>query len=147
MDEKKRIKDIYNCEYSISEGEVYPLQSWYAQLISKNLDELEVLDVVRMIRQNEFLDLAIFKAINYLNENTFVGDMYDGEVLENLSKLNIRFLIKYINELDNILKKALEENESHEWLCEEEKDEFEELVRKFLKKINIGSYSLKKAMD
>lgn len=139
MDEKRKIKEIYNCNYAIPEGEVYPLQSWYAQLINKNFEELEVLDVLRMIRQNEFLDLAISKAINYLKKNPFVGDMYEGEVLEKLSKLDISYLITYIDEIDNILKKALDESKTHEWLCEEEKDEFKELIKNFSKKLVLKS--------
>lgn len=139
MDEKRKIKEIYNCSYTIPEGEVYPLQSWYDQLINKSIDELEVLDILRMIRQNEFLDLAISEAIKYLKKNPFVGDMYEGEVLEKLSELDISHLMTYIDEIDNIFKKALDENRTHEWLCEEEKDEFEELIKKIYKKLVLRS--------
>lgn len=139
MDEKRKIKDIYNCSYTIPEGEVYPLQSWYEQLINKSIDEIEVLDILRMIRQNEFLDLAISEAIKYLKKDPFVGDMYEGEVLDKLSEMDISYLMAYIDEIDNILEKALDENKTHEWLCEEEKDEFEDLIKNFHLKLVLKS--------
>ena len=36
---------------------MYPLQKWYNQLIDKNVSEIGVSDVLRMIRQNEFIDI------------------------------------------------------------------------------------------
>lgn len=136
IDEKRKIKDIYNSDYTLPEGEVYPLQRWYAQLINKNFNELEVLDVVRMLRQNEFVDLAIAKAVRYLEKDPFVGDMYEGEILEKISKLNTNDLMPYIDELKIILKKALEESQHHEWLLEEDKDEFGDLIKSLISKLS-----------
>lgn len=60
--------------------------------------ELEVSDITRMIRQEEFMDMAILKAIEYLKENPFIGEMYDGELLEKILGINV-------DGLKNILKK------------------------------------------
>ena len=47
----KKIKDLFKCEYIVSDGELYPLQKWYNQLIDKTISEVTVADVIRMMRQ------------------------------------------------------------------------------------------------
>ena len=69
MEDERKIKDIWGCSYIESETELYPLQKWYNQLIDKKVSEIEISDVLRMIRQNEFIDIAIPKAVNFLKEN------------------------------------------------------------------------------
>ena len=135
MEDNRKIKDIYGCNYIEADGKMYPLQKWYNQLIDKKISEITVFDVLRMIRQNEFVDVAISKAIVYLKANPFVGDMYEGELLEKLSKININDLKDYLNEIKDILSNALAKNESYDWLDEEERKEFEEIISSFSEKI------------
>ena len=66
MQDKRKIKEIYNCISISSNEELYPLQKWYNQLIEKTIAEITVEDVLRMIRQKEFTNLAVSKAINFL---------------------------------------------------------------------------------
>ena len=135
MRDDRKIKDIYTCKYIHTDEEMYPLQKWYNQLIDKKVSEVEISDILRMIRQNEFIDIAVLKAIDYLKENPFAGDMYEGEVLEKLSGISIDNLKDYINELKDILSKALINNENYEWIDDEERKEFAEVILKFLDKI------------
>lgn len=51
MEDKRKIKEIYNCMSIASNEELYPLQKWYNQLIEKTIVEITVADVLRMIRQ------------------------------------------------------------------------------------------------
>lgn len=62
--------------------------------------------------------------------------MYEGELLEHLLEMEKSILISYTDKLKDILSHALSESEDHEWLCEEEREEFIELVNKFLTKIS-----------
>ncbi|KAF5063135.1 CDI immunity protein [anaerobic digester metagenome] len=84
MEDEKKIKDIWKCGYIESETEVYPLQKWFNQLIDKQVSEIEVPDVLRMIRQNEFMDIAIPKAVEFLKTNPFAGEMYEGELMKKI---------------------------------------------------------------
>lgn len=134
MEEEKKIKEIYGCNYIETDEELYPLQNWYNQLLDKRVSEIDVPDVLRMIRQHEFIDIAVIKAIDYLKENPFVGDMYEGEMLYKLSKIDSNHLKSYSDEIKVILSNALIESKRHEWLCEEEKEEFREIIN-YLEKI------------
>lgn len=139
MQDNRKIKDIYMCKYIKQDGEMYPLQKWYNQLIDKKISEVNVLDILRMIRQREFIDIAILRAVDYLKENPFIGDMYEGEVLEKLSSIEVNSLTGYLDEIKDILSIALIKNESYEWLNNEEKKEFAEIIRKFSEKIEENS--------
>lgn len=135
MYDNRKIKDIYMCKPIEVDGELFPLQKWYNQLIDKKLIVLEVSDITRMIRQKEFMDMAILKAIDYLKENPFIGEMYDGELLEKISGINVDSLRKYIEEIRSILSNAIEKNEKYPWLLDEERIEFADMIKEFKSKI------------
>ncbi|SCP99923.1 contact-dependent growth inhibition system immunity protein [Anaerobium acetethylicum] len=135
MGDEQKIKDIWGCSYIESEVELYPLQKWYNQLIDKKVSEIEVSDVLRMIRQNEFIDIAIQRAVKFLKENPFAGEMYEGELLEKMSTLERGALKQYIQELREVLGVALIKNKTYEWLDEEERKDFEKVIGYFLDKI------------
>ncbi|NBJ99785.1 hypothetical protein D5282_21445 [bacterium 1xD8-48] len=78
MEDMRKIKDIYDCVDIISQEELYPLQKWYNQLIDKTTFEITVADVIRMIRQKQFISLAMSKAIKFLQDDVFIGEAYDG---------------------------------------------------------------------
>lgn len=115
MEDKRKIKEIYNCMSIASNEELYPLQKWYNQLIEKTIDEITVADVLRMIRQKKFTDLAMSKAINFLREDVFVGELYEGDLLEKVSEMDSSFLISYADDLKNIINNALIKSET--WSC------------------------------
>lgn len=127
----RKIKDIYGCDYIQGNGNLYPLQKWYNQIIDKTVSEISVADVLRMMRQNEFMELAIPKAVTFLNANPFEGEQYEGELLEKISTLETHLIENYLDDLRNVLVKAQKENEAYEWLIEKERDEFQELIDNF----------------
>lgn len=138
MEDERKIKDIWGCSYIESETDLYPLQKWYNQLIDKKVSEIEVSDVLRMIRQNEFIDIAIPKAVKFLLENPFAGEMYEGELLEKMSNLERSVLKQYIQVLREVLEVALINNKTYEWLDEEERKDFEKVIEDFLNKIVVN---------
>lgn len=135
MNIEKKIKDLYHCDYIISDEELYPLQKWYNRLLNKTITEIDACDVSRMLRQKEFMDIAITKATDLLKANLFAGELYEGEILEKLSDLDIASLAPYCSELKNILSYALDESKKHEWLCQEDQDDFEKIVEDFRVKL------------
>lgn len=54
------------------------MDEWYNNLINKDITELDIIDLPRMIRQNIFIELAIDKSIEVLKLNPLEGDVYDG---------------------------------------------------------------------
>ena len=135
MEDTRKIRDIYDCVTIISDEELYPLQKWYNQLIDKTISEITVADVLRMIRQKQFNNLAMSKAIKFLQDNVFIGESYDGEMLEKISGMDSSFLISYTDDLKNIIKNALEQSVIYEWSYDGEEDEFKEIVNAIEKKL------------
>lgn len=135
MEDIRKIKELYDCEYIVSDEELYPLQKWYNELIDKAIDEVTIADVLRMMRQKEFTELAMEKAIEFLQNNVFAGATYDGELLEKISEINTTFLTTYSDKLKPILKDALDKSEMHEWSYDGEKEEFNEIVNSVSKKL------------
>lgn len=135
MEDTRKIKDIYDCVAIISEKELYPLQKWYNQLIDKKPSEIIVADVLRMIRQEQFINLAMSKAIKFLQDDVFIGETYDGEVLEKISEMDSSFLMSYVDDLHNIIKNALDKSVTHEWSYDGEEDEFKNILSVIAKKL------------
>lgn len=135
MEDTRKIKEIYDCVAIISEKELYPLQKWYNQLIDKKPSEIIVADVLRMIRQKQFINLAMSKAIEFLQDNIFIGETYDGEMLEKISEMDSSFLISYADDLHNIIRNALDKSAMHEWSYDGEEDEFKNIVSIIAKKL------------
>lgn len=132
---KKKIKEIYKCEYIVSDETLYPLQKWYNQLMDKTVCEITIADVLKMLRQKEFMDLAMSMALDILRENVYAGELYAGELVEIILQVDVTLLASYANDLKNILIIALEENIPYEWSYEGEKEEFKSAVITLLKKL------------
>ena len=135
MGDTRKIKEIYDCVAIISDEELCPLQKWYNQLIDKIPSEISVADVLRMIRQKELINLAMSKAINFLQDDVFIGEAYDGEMLEKISEMDSSFLMSYADDLRNIIKNASEKSVIHECLYDGEEDEFKNIVSIIAKKL------------
>lgn len=135
IDNRRKVREIYDCKYITSDEELYPLQKWYNQLIDKTIDKINVADVLRMLRQKVFLKLAMLKTIEFLKNNIFIGELYDGELLEKISESDIPLLVPYSNDLKIILKNAIEKGMLHEWSYDGEEKEFKKLVETVLVKI------------
>lgn len=126
-----KIKELYNCGYETPEGtseELYPLQKWYNQLIDKTIQEINREDVAKMLRQKIFPDLAMTKAIEFLQEDPFAGELYEGEILAAIAKQETSLLASYARELQDVLSDALRKMMAHEWLYDGEEEEFREIV-------------------
>lgn len=130
-----KIKELYGCEYEVSEEELFPLQKWYNQLIDKAPREVTVEDTARMLRQKLFPDLAMTKAIELLREDLFAGELYEGELLAAIADTESPLTAAHAQELKEVLRDASERIAAHEWMFDGEADEFREIVDAAARKI------------
>ncbi len=126
-----KIKDIYNIEFdlnTIPEDEICSMHIWYENLINKTYTQLDLFDVTRMLIQNMFLDIAVKKAIEYLKINPFCGQRYEGELIELILRIDSSYLESHKEKIKIILNDATNKNVNYEWLVEEERQEFFDLL-------------------
>lgn len=84
----KTIKQIYNCNEIKLTKESSSVEIWYNELINKHEDEVDIHDILRMIRQQLFLDLDVKKAIPVLKNDIAAGEYYDYELIEHLASVD-----------------------------------------------------------
>ncbi|MDC9817935.1 contact-dependent growth inhibition system immunity protein [Pectobacterium polonicum] len=64
------------------------LDEWFSGILDVSLDELDVSDVARAIRQDLFLAAVLPKAEIILKNNPLAGDDYDGQLISSIASLN-----------------------------------------------------------
>ncbi|WPK12106.1 contact-dependent growth inhibition system immunity protein [Lysinibacillus louembei] len=131
-----KIRDIYQ----LPQGEVqedYALDEWYNTLINKDITELDISDLCRMIKQRSiFIELAIDKAIGFLKLNPLEGDVYDGQLLEVLFSVDREKITEQKEPLKEVLIDVKEKVEMDDFMSDEDFNEYIDLVEQFLTKIN-----------
>lgn len=132
-DIKKTIEELYN-SHVITNAE-FPLEIWHNEVIKKTPDELSLADISRMIRQKVFLDTAIPKAVAILKEDPFSGDMFTGQLLENLLELDSKYYLDYKSDLKLVIKEAERSANDYPWGYPKEKDEYFELIKTLKKSL------------
>jgi len=66
------------------------LVNWYNRMIDKTLDELNVEDVSKMVRQDVLKEVALEKAIELFIEDPYDGEFTDGDLLALLISQNYK---------------------------------------------------------
>lgn len=102
-----KIKDIYKCEKVDENVNFSSLVKWYNNVIEKTYNELDIDDVLRMLRQNLFVDMAVKKSLVMLNNDIFIGEYYDGELLEHILKTDKNYLKDNIDDINMICEKVI----------------------------------------
>ena len=80
MKMNKSLKDLFGLKYEDSNIQT-GLIRWYNRVIDKSIEDLNVVDVAKMIRQDVLRDIAIDKAIKLFLIDPFDGEMEDGDLL------------------------------------------------------------------
>lgn len=115
-----------------------PLGKWFVTLLDKTIDELNINDIYRMLRQDILIEVAVNKSVEFLKENPFAGEMYDGQLLEVLYSVDTNRYKAEIEEVKAILI-AISSNRTaistFEWIDDENCKEYLEVLEKFLVKI------------
>lgn len=131
------IKEIYSLNQNNQNAEPeYALDKWYARLINKTADEIDLEDVSRMLTQNVFIDLGIKKAMEILSEDPIAGVFYDGQLLELLSAVDLNEF-KDLSQLKLLLQEVNNNLSNFDWSSEEDQIEYNELLTNFLNRINL----------
>lgn len=111
-------------------GPDYPLTEWYNVVRKKRISELNDSDISKFIRQGLFLKYIVPEALRRLRKDPTIGELYCGEVLAALHKIDDAFWKdnKFIlHETQNLLTELMEEvdiTKDFEWLYEDEEQEF-----------------------
>lgn len=106
-----------------------PLGKWFYEMVQKSVDELTLKDVLRMLRQEVYLDIAIPFACTKVLEDPFCGEMYVGEMIDRLTKV-------FINNPDEkkgfpytIFSEEVQQKwEMFEWAGDFEQEEYKKLL-------------------
>ena len=111
------------------------LDKWYISILNKTIEELNVNDVYRMLRQDILIEIAVDKAIKILEENPLEGEMYDGQLLELLYSLHINKYKEYIPKVKDLLIKINSNISSFEWMCDDDFKEYLDVMKRYLEKL------------
>ncbi|MBC1705448.1 hypothetical protein JL739_12865 [Listeria welshimeri] len=132
MDQK--IKDIYHIDDSFSiDNEKY--NKWLKSLLNKTKDEITEKDVYTMLLQQELEDLAIEKAIEFIKIDPLTGEMWDGQLLEQLAGISADKLVAYKEDLQKLIPYIDIQIKEPLWDFEFEREDFISRYMKFKDKV------------
>lgn len=132
--DKILIKDIYEME-ELTEHTEDSLVEWFNQLINKTEDEISLLDINRMVRQNILVEVSLKKAVQEMLKDPFVGELTYGDLLEHAILLDSELLKQYTKEFKEIINKSDKNLNSVAWTYPEEKYEYLDLIKELKKKL------------
>lgn len=125
MNRANTLKSTYALEYYRGDFQS-GLIKWYNKLIDKTVDDLNVTDVAKMIRQNILRDVAIDRAIELFLIEPFDGEMQDGDLLALLVSCGPDIKKGYrVLALDSMIKKLDSEIKDFDWDHEDSRTRFE----------------------
>lgn len=128
-----KINEIYRCKVNKSIN-MSSLERWYNEVIQKDITKIGISDVLRMFRQNLFIEVAVKRAIEMLKQNPMLGEMYDGELLEKIcSEKIMKYLNEYKLDIADIIEKAEKRLIEYNWLIDKEKLEYCNYLKKIKK--------------
>lgn len=125
---KDKLEIWWNLMKSFQERNQQEQMKGYNNFIHKPINETTVGDVLKMIRQreefNRVFDLAMTRAVELLQENAFVGEYFDGELMEQIPDMDAEFYAAHSKELRAIVEDARKKSKMHAWLYDEAQFEF-----------------------
>lgn len=128
----KSLRNIYGLKEDTS-GFKSSLVTWYNEVIKKTYADLDARDVSKMMRQNILREIAIDKAIEILQEDPFIWELYDGDVLiTTINFLNIIDINRNNNrkKLTSIIEISEESASKFEWTSDKAKKDFNKSIAK-----------------
>lgn len=78
------------------------LDEWFSSILDIPIDELDVGDVARAIRQGVFLAEVLPKAEVILRKDPLAGEDYDGQLISSIASLNYDEIKSALPSLQNI---------------------------------------------
>lgn len=109
-----------------------PLDKWFYEMIQKNVNMLTITDISHMLRQEIYLDIAIPLVWEQLLENPLCGEMYDGQMVELLTRVFINNPgLKEVDLYTVFEKKAWMIYDAYDWDSDYEKEEYRNILLNF----------------
>lgn len=131
----KSIGVIYNLPAPCLNAE-YSLELWYIELYNKQPKDITILDVIRMLQQHLLVELAIKKAINYLQEDPLAGSLFDGQLMETLLTMDSNKLKDSRKEIKKLVSEVSLKLNTLDWLCEEDAENFSNLLMRLQENVS-----------
>lgn len=131
----KTLREIYEYDLIPDDGSDCPQEEWFNAIMEKTAEQLTLSDVSRMLRQRICSVIAIERAIEFLGDDIFAGEIYEGQLMAHLYNAKEKYLCKRYDDIKPILADAEVKALRHEWSCESDKMEFIQTVEDFVKKI------------
>ena len=131
----RTLKEIYEYDLIEDEGLDYTVDEWFNTIMAITMDQLTVSDVSRMLRQKICSRVAIKRAIEILNDDPFIGEMFEGQLMFNLYAGKEKYLKLFYAQMRPMLEKAGLMAKAHNWGSEEEKNEYMDIIARFAQKI------------
>ena len=98
------------------------LVNWYNHMIEKTLDELDTVDVAKMVRQDVLKEVALEKAIELFIDDPYDGEFSDGDLLSLIVSQNYKTSsMEKIEKIKNLLLVLESDYADFDWCSEEEK--------------------------
>lgn len=108
------------------------LDKWFYEMIQKNVNMLTITDISHMLRQEIYLDIAIPLVWEQLLENPLCGEMYDGQMVELLTRVFINNPgLKEVDLYTVFEKKAWMIYDVYDWDSDYEKEEYRNILLNF----------------
>ena len=111
----RTLKEIYEYDLIEDDGIDYTVDEWFNTIMAKTKDQLTVSDVSRMLRQKICSRVAIKRAIEFLNEDPFIGEMFEGQLMFNLYAGKEKYLKLFYPQMGPMLENAGLMAKSHHW--------------------------------
>ena len=131
----KTLRDIYEYDLIPDVDTQNILDEWFNSIMNKEVDQLTVADVCRMLRQKICSVVAIDKGIEFLDKDPFIGELYEGQLMLTLYNAKEKYLCKRYDDIEPLLEKSALLSRNHVWESEYEKFDYIQTLEAFAKKI------------
>lgn len=131
MGKSRTISEMYNCSYQQGETAHYALPKWYNTVIDKTPQEVNIADVLKMLPQKIFIEVALQRSIDILNDDPFAAELWQGQLLEQILQSDIPQAVKYKKSIFEIIARAKKLNGTYDWQSEESREKFSELLNTY----------------
>ena len=131
----KTLRDIYEYDLIPDVDTQNILDEWFNSIMNKEVDQLTVADVCRMLRQKICSVVAIGKAIEFLDKDPFIGELYEGQLMLTLYNAKEKYLCKRYDDIEPLLERSALLSRSHVWDSEYEKLDYLQTLEAFARKI------------
>lgn len=132
----KQLRELQGFTEEVLADTKVPLSVWYRSIQNKKLIELDDGDIAKLIRQNRNLIYVIPHALQRLERNPMLGEIYEGELLIAFKSVRLSFWSEnpsiyslVISFFERFLADEIKIPDDFEWGYPEHQPEFYDQIR------------------